>query len=215
MPNSAVDGTVTKRRQPEQTIRMIMESARREFCDRGLAGAKIDAIAAGAMVTKQLVYHYFRSKEELYTAVLENVAEITTQEMLDLDLDSVPPDQALERFFGRIFDQYIEWPNLSTLLMDENIHRGEHMSLRHGLRVRGPEMIRRLDRILQRGIEAKLFRADIDVNVLFHLGHSLMAGSFTSGYSTAAFIAPEVLPLSGGLPWRDRAIEFILAALRP
>jgi AcrR family transcriptional regulator len=47
----------------------ILTAAGDEFALCGFAGARIDRIAAAAAVNKQLIFHYFRSKEGLYSAV--------------------------------------------------------------------------------------------------------------------------------------------------
>jgi len=48
----------------------ILEAARLEFAATGYAGARIERIAAAAKVNKQLLFHYFGSKEGLFTAAL-------------------------------------------------------------------------------------------------------------------------------------------------
>ena len=50
----------------------ILGAAERIFADVGLAGARTDAIAAAAGVNKALLYYYFKSKDALYLAVLED-----------------------------------------------------------------------------------------------------------------------------------------------
>ena len=53
------------------TVRRILSAAESVFAERGLAGARIDAIARAARVNKALLYYYFRSKEELHRATLD------------------------------------------------------------------------------------------------------------------------------------------------
>jgi AcrR family transcriptional regulator len=50
----------------------ILLAAKREFSRLGLGGARIDAIADRAKVNKRTIYQYFRSKDALFGAVLEN-----------------------------------------------------------------------------------------------------------------------------------------------
>ncbi len=50
----------------------LLSAAERIFAEVGLEGARTDAIAAAAGVNKALLYYYFKSKEDLYEAVLEN-----------------------------------------------------------------------------------------------------------------------------------------------
>ncbi|HLX71484.1 MAG TPA: TetR/AcrR family transcriptional regulator [Verrucomicrobiae bacterium] len=49
----------------------ILAAAERAFAGEGFAGARTDAIAAEAGVNKALLYYYYKSKEQLYEAVLE------------------------------------------------------------------------------------------------------------------------------------------------
>jgi AcrR family transcriptional regulator len=48
----------------------ILTAARAEFARWGFAGARIDRIATVANVNKQLIFHYFHSKEGLYSAAV-------------------------------------------------------------------------------------------------------------------------------------------------
>ncbi len=60
------------RRQPEASRRAILQAALVAFAQEGIAGARMDAIAAAAGVNKALLYYYFRDKEALYGAVLDD-----------------------------------------------------------------------------------------------------------------------------------------------
>src|SRR5512142_2330134 len=57
-------------RDPERTQSRILASALRQFSAKGLAGARVDAIARGAGVNKRMLYHYFGNKDGLFSAVL-------------------------------------------------------------------------------------------------------------------------------------------------
>jgi len=59
----------------------ILEAAIKEFSAKGLSGARVDAIARGARVNKQLIYYYFDSKVGLYEAVLGQLIERTGERM--------------------------------------------------------------------------------------------------------------------------------------
>jgi TetR/AcrR family transcriptional regulator len=84
------------RNQPEQTRAAILEAAAVEFAQRGLAGARIEAIARRAAVNKALLYYYFHDKEALYGAVLDSVFSKLKQSLLDvLELDLPPREKML------------------------------------------------------------------------------------------------------------------------
>ena len=67
----------------------VLLAARAEFAERGLAGARIDRIAAEARASKERLYAYFSDKVTLFRAVLDlNAAEF--HEAIALDPDDVP-----------------------------------------------------------------------------------------------------------------------------
>ncbi len=57
---------------PVSSREALLSAAERIFAQAGLEGARTDAIAAAAGVNKALLYYYFKSKDDLYEAVLEN-----------------------------------------------------------------------------------------------------------------------------------------------
>ncbi len=50
----------------------ILAAAARIFARSGLDGARTEAIASAAGVNKAMLYYYFKSKDQLYSAVLES-----------------------------------------------------------------------------------------------------------------------------------------------
>ena len=61
-----------RQRRSTETRATILAAAGRVFARSGIAGARTDAIAATAGVNKALLYYYFKSKESLYEAVVED-----------------------------------------------------------------------------------------------------------------------------------------------
>jgi TetR/AcrR family transcriptional regulator len=61
------------RGKPEESRAAILKAAVGEFAREGVAGARTDAIARSARVNKALLYYYFKDKEALYQAVLDEV----------------------------------------------------------------------------------------------------------------------------------------------
>ncbi len=64
-----------RQRNSAETRAAILQAAGRIFAEAGLAGARIDAIAAAAGINKAMLYYYFKSKDGLYRAVLERNVE--------------------------------------------------------------------------------------------------------------------------------------------
>src|SRR6266550_698303 len=93
------DATDTKRR--------LLQAAYEEFSARGLAGARVDRIAAAAKANKQAIYAHFGNKDEL--------------------LDAVPftPDD-LPGYAAATFEYLSEHPKLIRLTMWRYLERGVH-----------------------------------------------------------------------------------------
>lgn len=114
-------------RNPEWTKARLLEAARSEFADKGLNGARVNAIASEAGVNKQLLYYYFGDKEGLYGEVLaREYAAIRIGEQ-GLKLDDLPPLEAMRRFIEFNFDYMVENRGFVALLNDENMHRARHV----------------------------------------------------------------------------------------
>jgi AcrR family transcriptional regulator len=60
-----------RRLAPEERRKLIVEAAGRLFGERGYDGARLDAVAAAAGVTKPVLYRHFADKTALYLALLE------------------------------------------------------------------------------------------------------------------------------------------------
>ena len=145
-----------------ETRENILNVATREFADKGLSGARVDEIAEKTDSSKRMIYYYFGGREELYRAVLERAYErIRTQEQA-ADFASLPPDQALRAIIGHNFDYHFEHPEFVRLVMNENVHHGEHIAQISGLKKRNQSVIEQLRTILDKGAEQGLFRKGID-----------------------------------------------------
>ena len=92
------------RGQPEESRAAILRAAAREFAELGIDGARTDAIAREARVNKALLYYYFKDKETLYSAVLDEAfsgLKDAVFRALDSDL---PPRGKLLAYAGAYFD---------------------------------------------------------------------------------------------------------------
>jgi TetR/AcrR family transcriptional regulator len=74
----------TTKRRSKETRAAILSAAGRIFAKSGLAGARTDAIAAAAGVNKALLYYYFKSKDGLYEAVVEDHFSEFTKQAIEL-----------------------------------------------------------------------------------------------------------------------------------
>lgn len=84
-------------RDPEATQTAILDAAEEEFAKYGLSGARTEEIAAKTGVTKAMIYYYFKSKEQLYQAVLERIIFSYVNSIKPEELEQLPPEAALEK----------------------------------------------------------------------------------------------------------------------
>jgi TetR/AcrR family transcriptional regulator len=115
----------------DQSRNRILQAAIREFSEHGLAGARTGAIAAAARVNKALLYYYFRDKEALYTAALEEVAgKVAGDALAVLQLDCTPGERLL-RFALQHFDRILFQRGFQALMQQEMVrfHQGRGTAL--------------------------------------------------------------------------------------
>ena len=92
---ATADKSKTMPRDADMTRKRILSAATAEFARKGLGGARVDEIALRSKSNKRMIYHYFGSKEQLFTAVLEAAyLGIRTAEK-ELHLDELDPESAI------------------------------------------------------------------------------------------------------------------------
>jgi AcrR family transcriptional regulator len=87
-------------RPDEETRRLIIEAARREFLANGYAGASMVAVAERAGVSTKTMYRLIPTKADLFRSV---VSDRISRFMLEIDaeaLDPLPVEEALERILA-------------------------------------------------------------------------------------------------------------------
>ncbi|MDG4820972.1 TetR family transcriptional regulator [Asanoa sp. WMMD1127] len=108
----------------QETRRRLVEAAYREFAAHGIAGARVDRVAASAGVNKALIYFHFGNKEGLFTAVFEQIVNQTLAE--------APMDAAnLPEYAARLFDAGQTHPDALRLATWHRLERAaDHPPLR-------------------------------------------------------------------------------------
>jgi TetR/AcrR family transcriptional regulator len=114
-------------RNPQASRARILEAARIEFVSHGLSGGRVDRIAEKSGVTKNLIYHYFGSKDALYLQVLERIYADLREHQQDHDLRNLPPVEGMKRLVSNTFDHFVATPDLIRVMSIENIHYAQHL----------------------------------------------------------------------------------------
>jgi AcrR family transcriptional regulator len=92
----------------EATRQRIMDAATAEFARHGIAGARVDRIAAAAATNKAQLYAYFGSKDRLFDTVFLASMERIMQ-VVPISADD------LADWAARLYDEYLERPDLIRL----------------------------------------------------------------------------------------------------
>lgn len=155
--------TEEKRRRRRKAARPheILDAAVEVFAEQGFAAAKVDEIARRAGIAKGTIYLYYRTKEELFEAMVRaRIAPVFSR----LDQLTLHPDisaaEVLELVIRNIYRSIIHSPErrvIMKLIISEGSQFPQLVAFYHREILAGAEAM--LRRIVARGIERGEFRA--------------------------------------------------------
>ena len=200
-------------RNPEASRARILDAARIEFVTYGLSGGRVDRIAEQSSVNKNLIYHYFGSKDALYLAVLERIyADLRTRQQ-DQDLRELPPVEGMKRLVSNTFDHFVATPDLIRLMSIENIHYAEHLKSSGSTKALYSGLLDTIRILLKRGQAEGVFRANVDA-VDLYLSISGLAYFFLSNQHTLSWLLDRDLAARRRvLKRRQHVVEMVLSYL--
>jgi len=120
MSSAIKSGKSGSRGEPEKTRAAILKAALEEFAHEGVTGARTDEIARRAGVNKALLYYYFKDKEGLYAAALEQVFSGLHERVAGvLERSDLPPRERLLLYAQTHFDYIASAPVYPRLVQRE------------------------------------------------------------------------------------------------
>lgn len=198
----------------ESSREFLLTAAREAFAARGLEGARVDDIARRANINKQLVYHYFGSKDGLYAAVLEQIYRQIREREQALELSSFPAEEAMRRLVEFSFDYLAEHPEFVALVGDENVHDGRHLQDSSRVEEMNRPIIELLRETLERGTADGVFRKGLDP-LHIYLSIAGMAFFYFSNIHTLSRIFSRPLGSAAAIAERRaHIVDFVLNAIR-
>ena len=138
--------------------RQILDAAVHVFARKGFHAARVGDIAEEAGIAYGLVYHYFKSKDEL----LENIFRETWTQMLErigeVERSNVPGPEAVRQVTALLLRTWRRDPDLVRVLVRE-VTRSPHVQreveeITHAMDA--------LERIIKRGQDDGEFRPELD-----------------------------------------------------
>ncbi|MEV5708895.1 TetR family transcriptional regulator [Actinoallomurus sp. NPDC052274] len=149
-------------RDAEATRRRLLEAAREEFAAYGIAGGRVERIAAAARSNKAQIYHYFGSKDGLFDAVFDAMCRET--------VDAVPIDaENLPEYAGRLFDSYERRPWVQRIAAWYRLERAGTGDLLPVVVASNEAKLKAVADAQARGVLPTRFPADVLLGLVIHL----------------------------------------------
>lgn len=138
----------------------ILDAAVRAFARRGFHASRVSDIADEAGVAYGLVYHYFRSKDEILDEVFSQRWALLVAAIQEAGELEVAPRERLERVAGFIIDSYRYDPDVMKVIIVEVTRAANSFGRAHLDEIRRAYDL--LATLVADGQERGEFRSDVD-----------------------------------------------------
>lgn len=141
---------------------LILGAAVRVFARDGLEKGKIADIAREAGIGKGTVYEYFRSKEEIFSAIIDHMMSEVMVGMETIAASDIPTRQKLESIIDYSFDvldfhSNEEWPIVMEIFA-QGVRDRSSSSLAKTVQETFAKSFKALDPLIEAGISEGIFR---------------------------------------------------------
>jgi TetR/AcrR family transcriptional regulator, fatty acid metabolism regulator protein len=142
----------------EERRRQILDAAVRAFAKKGYHASRVSDIAEEAGVAYGLVYHYFESKDAVLEAVFREMWGLMVGAINAVEETEEDPREQLRKACAIVLRTWRDYPDVVRVLVREVARSGEQLQreveeIAHAFKA--------LERIVTRGQEQKVFRADL------------------------------------------------------
>jgi TetR/AcrR family transcriptional regulator len=206
----------TQKKAPEleNSRERILNVAIAAFSSQGIDGARVDEIAARAQINKNMIYHYFKSKEGLFIAVMERVYQTLRARQQDLNLRGMSPVEGMRRLVEFTADVWIEHPEFTHLLDNENLHEARHIRRSKKIMAMYDPLVETMRELLLRGAEDGVFRKDVNVIDLYISLSALSAYYVAHRYTFEAIFKVKLMTAQRLRMRKQFIVDVILGYLR-
>ncbi len=142
-------------RNSARTRAAILQAAERIFAEVGEAGARTETIAEAAGVNKAMLHYYFRSKDGLYRAVLNEHLKQFHRQAVKVLAARGPAGAILLRYVGMHFDFMGARPYYPRLFI--RMAMSDDLGFRRLIRRRLAPLSRKLAALIERGVRSGEF----------------------------------------------------------
>jgi len=103
----------------DSTEEKILEAARNVFVRKGMEGARMQEIADEAKINKALLHYYFRSKEKLFDAILNQIIQIAFPRIGQVISSDLEFKVKVEQVVDAYLDMLLKHPFLPGFILTE------------------------------------------------------------------------------------------------
>jgi AcrR family transcriptional regulator len=200
-------------RDPEGMRLRILEAAKQEFAAHGLAGARVDRIAASAGANKRMLYYHVGNKEDLYLTVLEGAYEKIRAEERGLDLEHLAPPEAIRTLIAFTWNYFLRNPEFLALLNSENMARAKHLKRSTKVKSMHSPFVEMIRTVVRRGVASGDFQASVDP-VQLYISIAALCFFYLSNSATLGVIfGRDLLSRQARDERLDHMVALVLAAL--
>jgi AcrR family transcriptional regulator len=107
------------KRKDKNTEQVILQTARKIFIQKGLAGARMQDIADQAGYNKALVHYYFTSKDKLFNLVFEQEFGNFFSHLAGILSSSLPLFEKIESIVSLDIERLSQFPGLPNFVLNE------------------------------------------------------------------------------------------------
>ncbi len=195
---------------PARTREKILSVATLEFARVGFDGGRVDRIAQRCNLSKNMLYYYFKSKENLFVAVLEHMYEGLRDRQKDLLVRAGDPIAGMEQLIRHTFLALESNPSAIRLMNEENKHRGKY--LRRSQRVRDlyKPLVETIAFILDRGCKEGVFRRSLDPATVYLTLSSMCYHYLSNQFTLQIALDRDLESRAARNAWLDHVTEVVL-----
>jgi TetR/AcrR family fatty acid metabolism transcriptional regulator len=143
--------------------RQILDAAIRVFARQGFHSCRVSDIADEADVAYGLVYHYFKSKEEVLNELFVERWSLLLAAIDEVDASSDTPREKLDAVAGFIIESYRYDPELMKVIIVEVTRAANSFGQTHLPEIR--RAYQGIEKIVADGQAQGAFRDDVDAQV--------------------------------------------------
>lgn len=185
-----------------------------EFAAKGYDGARVDDIVAAAGISKNLVYHYFDSKEQLFLEVLEGAYSAMRQRQDEIPLAGLGAEEGMVKLVEYTFDHFVKTPGLISLLNTENLYKARHIRKSREIKAMYNPLVESIKHLLEVGQGEGVFRDNVDPIQLYISISGLSYFYLSNQWTLSAIFGVKLSAPQRLKERREHCVEMVMAYLR-